>query len=137
MQHKAIPLPALRISAATTELVKGILALYPQASIVPRLTPLEDEDISVEVRLPVPLEEIYYDEKGTAMRRLRFLDLTRFGERLLPDGRSEVLIRSATLKPEDRIITTKISSAANGLLVNVRGVDGDARLAAGERPGTN
>jgi hypothetical protein len=39
--------------------VKGILALYPQASIVPRLTPLEDEDISVEVRLPVPLEEIY------------------------------------------------------------------------------
>jgi hypothetical protein len=39
--------------------VKGILALYPQASIVPRLTPLDDEDISVEVRLPVPLEEIY------------------------------------------------------------------------------
>uniref|UniRef100_UPI001177C967 hypothetical protein n=1 Tax=Candidatus Entotheonella palauensis TaxID=93172 RepID=UPI001177C967 len=44
-------LPTLRISAAATELVKGVLALYPQASIVPRLTPLEDEDISIEVQL--------------------------------------------------------------------------------------
>jgi hypothetical protein len=52
-------LPALQISAATTELVKGVLALYPQASIMPRLTPLEDEDISVEVQLPVTLEELY------------------------------------------------------------------------------
>ena len=59
MQQRVTALPALRISAATTELVKGILALYPQSSIVPRLTPLEDEDISVEVQLPVALEEIY------------------------------------------------------------------------------
>ncbi len=47
------------IAAATAELVKGILTLYPQAQIVPRLTPWEDEDISVEVRLPVEMEEIY------------------------------------------------------------------------------
>jgi hypothetical protein len=40
-------------------LVKRILALYPQASIVPRLTPLEDEEISVEVQLPVTLDELY------------------------------------------------------------------------------
>jgi hypothetical protein len=59
VQHKVMALPALRISAATTELVKGVLALYPQASIVPRLTPLEDEDISVEVQLPVTREELY------------------------------------------------------------------------------
>ena len=59
MQQKVIPLPTLRISAETTELVKGILALYPQASIMPRLTPLEDEDISIEFHLPVPMEEIY------------------------------------------------------------------------------
>ncbi len=37
----------------------SVLALYPQASIVPRLTPLEDEDISVEVQLLVTLEELY------------------------------------------------------------------------------
>jgi len=59
VQQKVIALPALRIAAATTELVKGVLALYPQASIIPRLTPLEDEDISVEVQLPVTLEELY------------------------------------------------------------------------------
>jgi HAMP domain-containing protein len=51
--------PALNVSAATAELVKGILALYPQAQIVPRVTPLEDEEISIEVCLPVSLDEIY------------------------------------------------------------------------------
>jgi len=59
VQQQATALPALRISAATTELVKRVLALYPQASIMPRLTPLEDEEISVEVRLPVTLDELY------------------------------------------------------------------------------
>ncbi len=49
----------LHVSAATAELVKGILTLYPQVQIVPRVAPLEDEDISVEVRLPMEMEEIY------------------------------------------------------------------------------
>ena len=52
MGMEAIKYPALQISAATTELVKGILALYPQAEILPRIVPLEDEEISVEVKLP-------------------------------------------------------------------------------------
>ena len=51
--------PALSISAATTELVKGILSLYPQAQIVPRMMPLEDEEISIEVRLPVSIDAVY------------------------------------------------------------------------------
>jgi len=59
MSVYALPHPALRIAAATTELVQGILTLYPQARIVPRTTPLADEDISVEVRLPLRLDEIY------------------------------------------------------------------------------
>ena len=59
MSLQAVKYPALNISAATAELVKGILALYPQAQIVPRVTPLEDEEISVEVRLPLNVEEIY------------------------------------------------------------------------------
>jgi hypothetical protein len=53
MSSKAVKYPALNVSAATAELVKGILALYPQAHIIPRLVPLEDEEISMEVRLPV------------------------------------------------------------------------------------
>ena len=59
MHSKALKYAALNISAATTELVKGLLALYPEAHIVPRVTPLEDEDISVEVQLPLSIEEIY------------------------------------------------------------------------------
>jgi hypothetical protein len=59
MSLQAVKYPALNVSAATAELVKGILALYPQAQIVPRITPLEDEDISVEVRLPLNTEELY------------------------------------------------------------------------------
>jgi hypothetical protein len=59
MNSKALKYAALNISAATTELIKGLLALYPEAHIVPRVTPLEDEDIGVEVRLPLSMEEIY------------------------------------------------------------------------------
>jgi hypothetical protein len=58
MSSKAVKYPALNVSAATAELVKGILALYPQAHIVPRLVPLEDEEISMEVQLPVSENEL-------------------------------------------------------------------------------
>ena len=60
MNLKAMKYPALNVSAATAELVKGILAFYPQAQVVPRATPLEDEEISVEIRLPLGMDEIYH-----------------------------------------------------------------------------
>ena len=59
MSLQAMKYPALNVSAATAELVQGILALYPHAQIVPRVAPLEDEDISVEVRLPLSMDEVY------------------------------------------------------------------------------
>ncbi len=59
MSVKTMKYPSLNVSAATTELVKGVLALYPQAQIVPRVTPLEDEDISVEIRLPLQQDDMY------------------------------------------------------------------------------
>ena len=59
MSVALLPHPALRIAAATADLVQGILALYPQARIIPRTVPLADEDISLEVRLPLPLDAIY------------------------------------------------------------------------------
>jgi hypothetical protein len=59
MPSKPLKYAALNISAATTELVKGILALYPEARIVPRVAPLEDEDISMEIELPLRMEEMY------------------------------------------------------------------------------
>ncbi|MGH8070904.1 MAG: hypothetical protein ACRERE_37870 [Candidatus Entotheonellia bacterium] len=59
MSLTVVKFPALNISAATTELVKGILAQYPEAQIIPRVVPLEDEEISVEVRLPLSMDNIY------------------------------------------------------------------------------
>jgi len=59
MPAKPLKYAALNIAAATTELVKWILDLYPEAHIVPRVTPVEDEDISLEIALPLRMEEIY------------------------------------------------------------------------------
>ena len=55
---KGVKYPAFNVAAAKAELVKGILALYSQAQIIPRVVPLEDEEISMEVRLPVPEDEL-------------------------------------------------------------------------------
>ena len=41
MSLKAVKYLALNVSAATAELIKGILALYPQAQIIPRVVPLK------------------------------------------------------------------------------------------------
>lgn len=45
-------------SAATTELITRILAKYPQAQ-VSSTAPLSDEDISLELVLPMTMSEIY------------------------------------------------------------------------------
>jgi hypothetical protein len=50
---------ALNISAAAAELVARILAEYPNAQIIPRNEPYSDEDISIDVRLPLTTEEVY------------------------------------------------------------------------------
>lgn len=56
---KATQSSALHVAAATATLVQEILTLYPQARIVPRLIPFEDEDISLDVQLPLEMEDIY------------------------------------------------------------------------------
>jgi len=50
---------AFNAAAATAELVKKINMEYPQAEIRPRELPLADEDVSLEVVLPLPMAEIY------------------------------------------------------------------------------
>lgn len=50
---------AFNASAATTELITRILAQFPQAQIRSSPLPFSDEDINVEVRLPLPMTEIY------------------------------------------------------------------------------
>lgn len=50
---------AFNAAAAAAELVKKIVTEYPQAEIRPRELPLADEDVSLEVALPLSMNEIY------------------------------------------------------------------------------
>ncbi len=87
--------------------------------------------------LAIPAEAIYGRNRIyiVADSRLVGLDVERLGERQLSGGRTEVIVRSSQLKPDDQIITTKLSAAADGLLVEIAGQSSaqamDAMLAAG------
>lgn len=50
---------AFNAANASVELTKKILAAYPQAEIRTRELPVADEDVSMEVFLPLPMDEIY------------------------------------------------------------------------------
>ncbi len=87
--------------------------------------------------LAIPAEAIYGRNRIyiVAESRLVGLDVERLGERQLANGRSEVIVRSSQLRPDDKIITTKLSAAADGLLVEIADnsnvAEPDAMLAAG------
>jgi len=57
--------------------------------------------------------------------RIQSVIVERLGERMRPDGRSSVVVRSDALRDGDIIVTTKISSAADGILV--RATTNDSR----------
>jgi hypothetical protein len=59
MSQSVSQITALDISAATAELVARILAEYPHAQIVPRRKPYSDENIRLDFRLPLTMDEIY------------------------------------------------------------------------------
>jgi hypothetical protein len=59
MVSKLVKQSALNAAAVSAELVKKIVAEYPLAEIRPRELPLADEDVSLEVVLPLPMDEIY------------------------------------------------------------------------------
>jgi len=97
--------------------------------------PAEPGAIAVPAEAVYGRNRIYIAEEG----RMLGLDVERLGERRLPDGRSEVIIRSPELSPEDRIVTTKVSSAADGLLVAIRdsadgSTDGPMLAVGSEQP---
>jgi len=46
MSPKEVKYSAFHMAAAKAELVKGMLVLYPQAQILPRVVLLEDQEIS-------------------------------------------------------------------------------------------
>ena len=59
MTQTAMKQTALNASAAAAELVARILTQFPQAHIRPRALPMSDEDVNLEVVLPMTMKEIY------------------------------------------------------------------------------
>ena len=97
--------------------------------------PPEPGAIAVPAEAVYGRNRIYLAEDG----RMLGLDVERLGERRLPDGRSEVIIRSPELDADDQIISTKVSNAADGLLVAIRdpangSADGPMLAVGSEQP---
>ena len=116
-----------RLSAQTRQ-GSGSVDAYPSFESLPPETQL-GATLRVLLALPaepgaiaVPAEAVYGRNRIYIAEndRMLGLDVERLGERRLANGRSEVIIRSPELGPEDQIVTTKVSSAADGLLIAVR-----------------
>ena len=82
----------------------------------------------------VPAEAMYGRNRLYTVEadRMSMLEVQRVGERQGADGRTEVLVRSEALSADDQVIITKLSNAADGLLVRVTGTGRQA--AAEDRP---
>ncbi|MEZ5559446.1 MAG: hypothetical protein R3E86_13005 [Pseudomonadales bacterium] len=67
----------------------------------------------------LPVSALYENDRVYAVRdrRLQAINVTRVGEQQLPDGEYRVLVRSADLNGDERIITTQLPKAISGLLV--------------------
>ena len=92
----------------------GVAGLGATVRVVLSLPPEPDT-------IAVPAEALYGRDRLFKLvdGRMRRVTVERVGERLLADGRSEVLVRSSDLLPSDQIIVTKLSTATDGLLVRV------------------
>jgi len=63
-------------------------------------------------------ETIYRLDENSRMRPIR---IERVGERRLESGKTEVLVRAADLAAGERIVTTQLPNAIDGLLVRIAG----------------
>lgn len=68
--------------------------------------------------IALPAEALYGRDRVYKLvdNRMQMVEVERIGERVLPAGGTEVLVRSTRLADSDRIVTTKLSNAADGLL---------------------
>ena len=84
--------------------------------------------VAVRLELPpvpdvtaVPAEAIYGRNQLYKIvdSRMQMVEFERVGERIGPDGRNEVLLRSPQLQDQEQIIVTKLANAADGLLIKI------------------
>ncbi|MDJ0926483.1 MAG: HlyD family efflux transporter periplasmic adaptor subunit [Gammaproteobacteria bacterium] len=102
--------------------------------------------VAVRVELPpvpdvtaVPAEAIYGRNQlyKVVDSRMQMVEFERVGERIGPDGRNEVLLRSPQLQDEEQVIITKLANAADGLLVKINEPEPSARTEQTARSGTD
>jgi len=93
--------PPLGLRLGST--VRVLLELPPQENVV-----------------ALPAEALYGRDRLYKLveNRMQMVEVERVGERIQPAGGTEVLIRSPRLADSDRIVVTKLSNAADGLLTN-------------------
>ncbi len=115
-----------RMSGEAARGVGGVDALFKIAAgadtVVPgRLLPLtlnlpaRQDTAELPFSALYGLNRVYRLEEG----RMAALEVERIGERYGPDGSVQILVRSADLRPGDRVITTQLPNAVTGLKVTV------------------
>lgn len=126
----------IRLSGQTRESSGGVDS-FVGFSTPPRTLRL-GSTVGVRLELPpepdvvaVPAEAIYGRNQlyKVVDSRMQMVEVQRVGERIGSDGRSEVLVRSPRLLDGEQIIVTKLSNAADGLLVQL--AESRAAVAAG------
>jgi RND family efflux transporter MFP subunit len=137
----------VRISGQTREASGGVdsFVRFPEAPRGLRL----GSTVRVLLELPpqenliaLPAEALYGRNQLYKLveNRMQMVEVERIGERVQLIGGTEVLIRSPQLKNNDQIVITKLSNAADGLLVEVSdaGKPGAvSRAEAGARDGSD
>ncbi|MGK0501015.1 MAG: RND family efflux transporter MFP subunit [Oceanicoccus sp.] len=116
----------IRVSGLTRESSGGVDSFigFQQAPLGLSL----GSTVKIQVELPavmnviaVPAEAIYGSNKiyTVVEDRMQMLEVERLGESRLPDGSTQVLIRSSKLSNSEQIIITKLANASDGLRVKV------------------
>ncbi len=84
--------------------------------------------------IALPAEALYGRDQLYRLvdNRMQMITIERVGERVQSTGGTEVLVRSPQLADGDQIVVTKLSGAADGVLVNPTGA---AQPTGAERPG--
>ena len=75
----------------------------------------------VHASIALPYEAVYGSNRIYRLdgERLHTLEVERVGEQRSPDGKARVLVRSPELQAGDRIVTTQLPNAMDGLRVKV------------------
>jgi multidrug efflux pump subunit AcrA (membrane-fusion protein) len=117
-----------RLSGRTPEDAGGVQALFRLTGQAPP-APALGQFAEIELVLPpqpnvaaVPFSALYGGERVYGVRdgRMHAIEIERVGQRSRVDGPSQALVRSPELADGERIVTTQLARAMDGLPVEVR-----------------